>query len=201
MSRPPATPEQKAAVRLKIRQAAVEVYTDEGVGGVSIRSIAKRADVSVGTIYTYFGNLQGLMESLWSAPVARYTDQMKQTAASIEDPIERLRALMHIYIDFAYSNPEIYRGVFLHVSPLTKEDMDKTPAEDAIFASLAIEAIQDGQALKTIKASDPKTTAMMIWGGLHGCYALPNNFGRMAFDDTKEVLHLFVETIISALKS
>jgi len=200
MARPPATPEQKAAVRRKIRQAAADVYNSEGPGGVSARAIAKQADVSVGTIYTYFGNLQGLMESLWSGPVARYTEQLNSVAEEIKHPLLRIEALMREYIEFAFSNREIYRGVFMFVRPLGQEHADKTPAADAVFPSLVIQAIREGQASKKIKQGDPIDLAMIVWGGLHGCYALPNNFGRLDFGDTRPVLDLYVKTLISSLR-
>ncbi|MEO1020442.1 MAG: TetR/AcrR family transcriptional regulator [Pseudomonadota bacterium] len=188
-------------MRHTIRQAAADLYNNEGPGGVSIRSIAKEAGVSVGTIYTYFGSLQGLMESLWSGSVIRYAEELYGVAQSIEDPLERIRKLMHSYIDFACSNPEIYRGVFLYVRPLKDEVSDKSPAESAVFASLVIQAIKDGQASKVIKSLDPQNMAIMIWAGLHGCIALPNNFSRMQFGDTKEVLNLFVEQTVDGLSA
>jgi len=140
------------------------------------------------------------MESLWSGSVQRYSEELKRVAQSIEDPLQRIRKLMYSYIDFASSNPEIYRGVFLYVRPLKDVVSDKSPAESAAFASLVIEAIKDGQASNVIKELDPHNTAMMIWGGLHGCIALPNNFSRMQFGDTKEVLDLFVDEIVSNLE-
>ncbi len=200
MPRTQATPEQKAEVRRKIRQAAADVYNGEGPSGVSVRAIAKRAEVSVGTIYTYFGSLQGLMESLWSGPVARYSEHLKAVAKEIKDPAERLRALMRAYILFAFENHEIYRGVFLYVRPLNMVIKDKNPAEQAVFASLVIEAIQEGQAAKKIRDGDPNQMALMIWGGLHGCLALPHNFGRMEFGNIEPVLEGFVETIVPAIE-
>ena len=101
MPRTQATPEQKEEARRVIRQAAADVYNSVGVGGVSVRAIAKKAGVSVGTIYTYFGNLQGLMESLWSGPVQGYIDRLNTIAEAHTDPVERIEALMRAYIEFA----------------------------------------------------------------------------------------------------
>jgi len=201
MARPPATPEHRAKVRRKIRQAAADVYNSEGPGAVSIRTIAKRADVSVGTIYAYFGSLQGLMESLWSGSIARYAEALKQVSNETEDPVERLRRLMQSYVDFAYANPEIYRGVFMLVRPSKMEVSDKRPAAQGVFAAFAIEAIKAGQDAEQLKPGDPTEIGLMVWGGLHGCLALPNNFGRLEFGDTSPLLERYIDTTIAALET
>ena len=87
MPRTQATPEQKEEARRANRQAAADVYNSAGIAGVSVRAIAKKAGVSVGTIYTYFGSLQGLMESLWSGPVQRYIEQVGAIAEAHQDRV------------------------------------------------------------------------------------------------------------------
>lgn len=201
MPRTQATPEQKEEARRVIRQAAADVYHSVGIGGVSVRAIAKKAGVSVGTIYTYFGSLQGLMESLWNGPVQRYIDRLKTIAEEHADPVKRIEALMRSYVEFAEKNAEIYRGVFLFVRPLGQAIKDKTPAEDAVFASLVIAAIKDGQEDGQITAGDPTEMAMMIWGSLHGCIALPHNFGRSEFGDTSPILERLITTTIASIQS
>jgi len=201
MPRTQATPEQKEEARRVIRQAAADVYNSVGIGGVSVRAIAKKAGVSVGTIYTYFGSLQGLMESLWSGPVQRYIDQLSAIAEAHEDPIKRIEALMRSYVEFARENVEIYRGVFLFVRPLGQAIKDKTPAEEAVFASLVIAAIKDGQKRGQITAGDPTEITMMIWGSLHGCIALPHNFGRSDFGDTAPILERLIDTTIASIQT
>ena len=199
MPRPQATPEQKAEVRRVIRKAAADIYNKDGPRGISVRTIAQKAGVSVGTIYTYFGSLHGLMESLWSGPVERYIEELKVIASNHADPVQRIEALMRSYVEFSRKNVELYRGVFLFVRPLGEAMKDKTPADEAMFALLVIEAIKEGQADGKIKAGDPSHTAMMIWGSLHGCIALPHNFSRSDFGDTSPVLDHLIKTIVASL--
>lgn len=202
MTRTPATPAQRAKVRHKIRQAAADIYNNEGPGSVSARAIAKKADVSVGTIYTYFGSLRGLMESLWSGPIAKYTEQLQSVSEGVIDPVERLRKLMETYVKFALENVEIYRGVFLFVRPLNIDKADKTPVQQAVFVSMLIKVIEDGQANKKFVSGNAADIAVMIWGGLHGCLALPNNFTRSDFGGTEAAaIKLFTETVIARLEA
>ena len=70
MARPTHTPEQKAAIRQQIRSAASALYAQDGLK-VTARRVAEEAGVSVGTIYSYFGSLSDLMQSLWREPLRR----------------------------------------------------------------------------------------------------------------------------------
>ena len=108
---------------------------------------------------------------------------------------------MRSYVDFARNNIEIYRGVFMFVRPLGQAVKDKTPAEEAAFASLAIEAIKEGQASNQITPGNPFEIAMMIWGSLHGCIALPHNFGRSEFGNTDPILERLIATTISSIQA
>lgn len=199
MPRPETTPEQKAEVRQDIRRAASALYNREGQAGFSVRAIAKEAGVSVGTIYTYFGNIQGLLESLWNEPVDRFSKQLEQVAERTADPVARIRALMDVYLQFATDYPELYRNVFLYVRPLEKPSPIRTPAEDAVLPALLTQAIIDGQGQGRIRDGDASDYSMMLWGGLHGCLALPNNFGRLIFSNPDEVAESVIDLLLDAL--
>ena len=200
MPRREATPEEKAQARTQIRKAAAAVYIREGLSAMSVRSIAKEAGVSVGTIYTYFGSVQGLMESLWSRPVTQMSEKLQRLADEIEDPVERIRTLLEAYIQFARDNANIYRGVFLYVRPLGKPSQLKDPAEDAVFPALLIRAIGEGQAQGQIRDGNPSDYAMKLWGSLHGCLALPNNFGRLEFEAPESITDGLVDLLVTALR-
>ena len=77
MARPAATPEQRARKRFLIRDAAAELAREVGPAGVTIRKIAERAGVSVGTVYKHFGSLTDITRSLWTEPVAEANQRMR----------------------------------------------------------------------------------------------------------------------------
>ena len=199
MPRPETTPEQKEEVRREIREAAKTLYNREGQASLSVRAIAKEAGVSVGTIYTYFGSLQGLTESLWNAPVSALAKELQTIAEETRDPVARVRGLMASYRQFAKDNQRIYRNVFLFVRPLEKPSPIVEPAEDAILPALLTAAIKEGQDQGRIKPGKPEDFAMMLWGSLHGCLALQHNFGRLEFRNPDEIADGVIETFLSGL--
>ncbi|MEL6568282.1 MAG: TetR/AcrR family transcriptional regulator [Pseudomonadota bacterium] len=199
MPRPETTPEQKEEIRREIRRAAKNLYDREGQASLSVRAIAKEAGVSVGTIYTYFGSLQGLTESLWSAPVNKLTKQLQAIADETEDPVERIRALMAAYRQFAQDHERIFRNVFLFVRPLEKPSPVRTPAEDALLPVLLTAALKEGQDQGRIHPGKPEDLAMMLWGSLHGCLALQYNFGRLEFRNPDDIADGVIEAFLTGL--
>src|SRR5208283_5197909 len=82
-----------------ILEAAVQVLAREGAHRFTTARVAKKAGVSVGSLYQYFPNKAGILFRL-------QTDEWRQTSGLLrrvlEDvgrpPLERLRALVHAFI-------------------------------------------------------------------------------------------------------
>lgn len=197
MARKPATAEQRQAVRRHIQKAAASVYSEQGASAVSVRAIAQRAEVSVGTLYAYFGSLQGLMQSLWMEPLETINARLTELAASIAEPVERLAALLNAYVEVAHARPELFRGAFLFVRPDTLPKPARGPLEDAPFAGLLITAVREGQDRGALRGGDPRVLAQVAWAGVHGCLALPVNLDRLDFDEAPALAARMIEALIA----
>lgn len=201
MPRTPATEAQRDAARRHLQKAAAGLYAELGATGVSARAVAERANVSVGTIYSYFGSLQGLMQSLWMQPLEGINARFEQVAAAVPEPLPRLRALLEAYVDVARARPELYRGVFLFVRPAALPTPERGPLETAVFPSLLVAAIRDGQAQGAIREGDPVRLAQLAWAGVHGALALPVNFDRLQLDATGCLAGDMVGLVVDGLAS
>lgn len=179
MARPKATPEQRAEVRRSIQRAAAELYREVGLAGVSARAVAKKAGVSVGTIYSYFGDLAGLGQSLWEGRVAKQEDVFRSIAAAHEDPLARIQALLGAYLDFGIEQHELYRSVLLFVRPDGMGAPEKRPISAFAFPALLTAAIEEGQAAGKIRTGHAADLAQLLWSGVHGAIALPINLSRV----------------------
>ncbi|MEM9180442.1 MAG: TetR/AcrR family transcriptional regulator [Pseudomonadota bacterium] len=196
MARPKATPEQRAEIRRTIQRAALELHREQGLAGVSARAVAKRAGVSVGTIYSYFGDLSGLGQSLWEGPVARQEDAFRALAGEYEIPLDRIEALLEAYLKFGIEQAQLYRNALMFVRPPTLEVPDKQALSGFAFPSLIHEAVEEGQALETIVRGDPAELTQMLWSGVHGALALPVNMDRVALKPTTEMIEQTVAGLL-----
>ncbi|MDX1469339.1 MAG: helix-turn-helix domain-containing protein [Acidimicrobiia bacterium] len=83
---------QAEATRERILDALVEVLAD-GVETFSIPAVAKRAAVSVGTVYRHFGDKSGLINALLPYAAKRtgtINEEMPTTLDEIEDAVRRV---------------------------------------------------------------------------------------------------------------
>ena len=190
MARPKATESQKDAVRSKIRRAAADLYREQGLTNLTARAIATRAGVSVGTIYVHFGNLAGLARSLWQGPVDRFEVHLRELAEREPDPVSRIRAMLAAYLEFARTNPELYRGTFLFVRPPAEEVEEQQDFTVNTFAKLMIDALEEGSRSGALAVKDARLQAQMIWAALHGSIALPINLDRFEWQkvDDQELI-------------
>lgn len=199
MARKPATDEQREAARKRLQAAASALYAEVGATGVSARAIADRAEVSVGTIYTYFGSLQGLMQSLWMQPLERINTRLERIAKAAPDPVERIQRLLEAYVEVALQAPDLFRGAFLFVRPDSLERPPKAPLDTAVFGVLLMTAIEEGQAAGRVRAGDPRRLTQLAWAAVHGSLALPINFDRLYLDPGQIIAGDMIAVIVDSL--
>ena len=201
MARPKASPEQRAEVRRSIQQAAVALYRAEGMGGVSARAVAKKAGVSVGTIYAYFGDLSGLGQSLWEPQIAALEDNLRAVATANPDPLARIEALLRAYLTFGIEQADLYRNALLFVRPGTLESPNKQPLSAFAFPTLLSAAIEQGQAAGAIVEGDVSVLVQILWSGVHGALALPVNMDRLDLRPSADLAHVTMQSLMRSVRT
>lgn len=118
--------------------AAEHQLRSGGLDGVSLRSIADEADVSIRAIYSLFDNKDGLIDALAIRAFGRLRQRIDRIAAS-DDPVEDLVAAGREFFRLAVESPESYRLAWERVFTT---DLDANPAwaEEALEARNALRA-------------------------------------------------------------
>jgi AcrR family transcriptional regulator len=168
-------------LREALLAAAEEELDEKGVEGFTLRGCAKRAGVSHAAPAHHFKDAEGLLTALAAVGFARFTAAMtaRQSAAPAE-PRERLIALGLGYIDFAISEPALFRLMFASGRP----DFDDPELQQIAMNSLG----QLMQGVGAVRGSaDPGDKAAMLdvaaaWSMVHGIADLALS-GRMKFMD------------------
>jgi AcrR family transcriptional regulator len=166
-----------ATRREEILAAAKRLFLTEGYERATIRKIAAAVGVTSGALYLYFPDkdaiLRAIAEDTFGALLARLQDVWAANA----EPLERLRAGMHAYVQFGLAHPDEYRLTFL--SKMMAEAVPgrsaacppEIEAADRSFEVLLNEAsglIEAGQ----FRDMDPVTAAEALWACMHGVTAL-----------------------------
>nr|WP_321462912.1 TetR/AcrR family transcriptional regulator [uncultured Cohaesibacter sp.] len=109
----------------RVLEAAVALMREDGLKAVQIRTIASKAGYSVGSVYKHFPDIDALIIAVNGVTLTQMNELFSQSMQQSDDPLERLKMLARSYMHFAYSQPNLWRGLFEHHLP----DDDAIPDE------------------------------------------------------------------------
>ena len=181
---------EKNEMRLKILDAARDLFTTGGEEAVTLRKVAEKIEYSATTIYLHFADKEALLRELCTADFLVFSRTLKQ-AERIGDPVERLRQMASAYVDFGLQYPGYYRLMFLpsgtnppsqppeetlpsppgHTqrTPATNGDSPGQGAQDflyrAVFKAMAAGCFKP-------ELLDVAALTQTFWSGLHGVVSL-----------------------------
>ena len=167
---------EKSETRDKILDAARELFVTEGYEGVSMRRVAEKIEYSPTAIYLHFSDKEELFRELCHQDYARLAEVFRSTAVST-DPIERLRQIGEIYLDFGIRNPNHYKFMFMTPHPPQEmDDVDRdmygNPEKDAYaFLKWAVQQAIDAGRLRE-ELRDAEVISQTLWASVHGVISL-----------------------------
>ena len=149
------TPELKQ----RLRDAAIEVLTRQGPGGLTTRTVAEAADTSTPAVYELFGDKAGLVREVFFEGFRVLRARLAATPES-GDPVADLRELAVAYRVFINEHPQLARVMFSR--PFG--DFDPGPAETQAGAS--VRTLVVGRVQRCIGAGEMDGDATDIAHGL-----------------------------------
>lgn len=93
--------------------SALAVLAEDGVAGLTTRTVARRAEASVPAIYEVFGDKAGLIRDVFFAGFRMLGDELA-AAPQPEDPLDALRALAESFRRFVLAKPVLAQVMFAH---------------------------------------------------------------------------------------
>jgi AcrR family transcriptional regulator len=158
---------EKEEMRKLIMDTAFQMFLKEGYGGTSLRDIARKIEYSPSTIYLYYQDKEALFYDIQTKCFHELIERY-QTVEKIQDPLERLKEIGVVYMDYNIKNPQCFNLMFLLDSPLcamTREDRwEKYGNVAGFFKYTVAECIEK----KRINYSDPVAAGVEIWALAHG---------------------------------
>ena len=187
-------------LRHAVLDAALELVDERGVGGFSMREVARRAGVSHNAPYHHFADKGALVEELVAESFEELADGLRDAERDVETPGEAMEKLLSIgvaYVRFALDNPARFRFMFRPelktsyrpslgrtVERLEGDDGGKQGngaplelAETAESAALAayrilLDAVVECQLAGSVAPGDPAPLALAAWSTVHGLAVL-----------------------------
>src|SRR5690349_2381712 len=93
--------------RARVEQAVLDVFADREFHRVGLIEIARAANVSLQTIYKYYGSKEALLFSSLDSWLGRLAARMVDHLQGIEDYKEKLRKTFWVVLDFFEKNPKV----------------------------------------------------------------------------------------------
>jgi AcrR family transcriptional regulator len=157
--------------RDKLCDAALEIFAEKGVEGLTLREVAARLGVSPMTPYRYFKDKEDILAAVRARGFNDFAQALENAVKRRKDPIESSRAAGDAYVDFAFHNAEAYRLMF-QVRQQDREGKDP----NLQLAAERARATMSYHVRRLIEAGvlegDPELIGYVFWAALHGLVTL-----------------------------
>ncbi len=149
---------------------------ETGYWEMSMDAVARRAEVSKGTLYLYFANKDALCAEIAVRNMRSFIPVLQAAAAGQSTGLGKMGALLNAYASWFDQQPHMFRfaiswnvpGQNLDPNSESFDEYRKTVAE---ITALGIAATRLGQSDGTIRADlDPYLASMQVWTSLLGVF-------------------------------
>jgi len=190
-----------------LRAAAVELISEAGPGGFSLREVARRAGVSHSAPAHHFGDTKGLLTSVATEGYELLTDNMRAATSGTDSARDRLIAMGTSYLATALQNPGHY-GVMIGHDYTDEDDMELLTASVAAYDVLLtfMHSLRDEYNPKLDDVSVEKS-ATLVWSTVHGMVDLAPILGHVAEatettnSELQDLVERFADMVIAAMSA
>lgn len=157
-------------LRTTLLAEAERALREDGVEGLSLRELARRAGVSHAAPRRHFPDRQALLDALGEAGFVRLGDEMLGAVADAGPEREtRLRAMAVAYVRFAVRDSALLDVMF--AKKKGGEPVEMGEGALRLFAAVG-EVIREAQAAGVLPAGDPERLRLLLVAMLQGIAVL-----------------------------
>ena len=102
-----------SALRNKVMQTALELFSERGYFNTSIHDIRRAADVSIGAIYHHFGNKEALAKALYDDLLMHMEQEIDDACEGVDSCADRCRAIIARLFETTTQSPRMMQFVLL----------------------------------------------------------------------------------------
>ncbi|MDO8365839.1 MAG: TetR/AcrR family transcriptional regulator [Saprospiraceae bacterium] len=186
--------------QLEILEAAGAILYEEGIGGLTTKSIAKRVGFTESALYRHYASKEEILAALLQYLYASMEERLPPIAAMSEvAPSERLRRLFGSQLEYLAEHPHFLVAIFsdglLKYSPAIKADMLRIMF---LMRSAVLRVIEDGQEDKVFIEHIPAEELTHILMGSFRLLMLQWRIENFKFD-VKIAENQHIENLISLI--
>jgi AcrR family transcriptional regulator len=148
------------SARDRLFAAARDLFESEGLEGLSIREVGRRAGLSAMAIYRHFPDKDALVDALLDDGFAAW--EAIALAIEADDPVEWLRRLITAYRDFALEQPHRFDAAFLLPARKARTFPEDMAQGRSPVVSRMVTRIEEAQAQGRMKPAPALEVALAL---------------------------------------
>ncbi len=152
------------AKRKRILDAATTEFADYGFENTSIQQIAKKAEISVGSVYKYFENKEELFSMVVKEGLSSLEELLLTHSASDEDVIVKAEKVLKELLKFSKRHPQLIK-LYCAVTTGNNTEFSQMLAQrvESISAKVYTEVIKSAQKSGDVRNDiDPQFFAFLL---------------------------------------
>jgi AcrR family transcriptional regulator len=154
-------PEEK---RKRILESATSEFAEYGFENTSIQQIAKKAEISVGSVYKYFENKEELFAMVVKENLALLEELLLHHSTSDEDIIVKAEKVLKELLRFSKKHPQLIK-LYCAITTGNNTEFSRLLAQrvESISASIYTEVIKKAQISGEVRKDiDPRIFAFLL---------------------------------------
>jgi AcrR family transcriptional regulator len=150
----------------RILDAASGLFARRRFHVVRMDDIAREAEVSKGTLYSYFEDKSQLYQALLARATRRMVAALEDAAASSEKPRAKLLAIAEAVLHYFDEEPHLL-DLIQRVEVIAENEIE-FPWQEArdVGMRLTLDAFEVARRTGAFKVPDPELAALLLLGGL-----------------------------------
>lgn len=188
----------------RILEVASEIFSKTGYFEASMKDVAQKAGIAVGTIYLYYKNKEELLDGIYQHASTLLLNQIKRKIEKVADPLEKFHIFVGESLDFGFKHPYYFLIVFV--------DFRRKPIEfpNSVtfkffheYMALGSAILNEGKALNVFHFPDDQDVIFGITG-FWGAYLLreilsPTSKKISKKKKQEQIYKIFEDTILNGL--
>ena len=191
---------RKQVLRQKILDVSREILLSQGFAALTMRRVAEAIDYSPAAIYLHFQSREEIAQELCFAGLRQLYERLQSVTG--KDPATRLSGYARAYLEYAQSDPETYRLIFMADPQLSKAMFTHRDSGSGEAAFGLIVAAFTELSMGSKKADGkPIELAELLFASLHGLASLRIACSQALTSDEFRLAQLVTEKITKTEES
>lgn len=140
--------------RRQIVEAATRLMEEQGFHDMSVSALAREAGISVGTVYQYVGNKEGILLAILEDVLDTYATEVPAAMLDLADPVERLAAGFLAYCGVIDAHRAAAVLAYRESHSLGREALERVIALEVATTGLLVTELEAGRAAGALRPHD-----------------------------------------------